>query len=783
MATQAVQIYSDFQGANMNALMFVDPAIQATNRLLDIGDGATHPLSGFYASLGAAQVVYPFVTALTQELAWAALQAGINWAVSGGFTLHIPTGDYITSDMLTVPLRVTSNKQYGVILDGLGYCTTVIHCNASAPVDAGLLIGVPPYTGDPGNGFVLRNISIIGNANVQYAIKGMGLVQPTFKNVACGGCNPTSGGAAYFFGGVAGHLDNFVIDPNHLGGSGWPSGAYTHHGLIFDGAGAGAGANVWKVDVLTVQSVTGDALSILNGSAQLSFNTVQVSACRRSLVIGGTLAGGFQNSFKDCLFEGAYGDPDIAYIQGDGNTFEGCTWAPLNANNSKISAVSWAAGVVTITIDGLLAPYPPGSLAYTTSSLIQVSFVTGTSAMMGLNTSGFINPTAVGLHTISFPLAVNPGTWTSGNGGIVLSCDNIHIASPSRQNHFGTGCFLGDSLLIDSGDVHLNEFDKVSWGSPNPRIVDGSKDTIWRFPYNYSQGAPSINLPSTQWSLPRFPAGADQVVVVSGTWQALTGFPPVRLFLVPMTTGKAWKATFIGDWAASSAWANPSVTVLTDTFHTLDVFGMGSTISFAVNATTGFFEMTTGASTVGFSGLIVFVPRSTTASGGTVSASFHDQPDIWADGASFNHLAGIAVTYADLVAGGPYQNGMIRYCSDCNSTVTAGGGPGYLVFHQGGNWFTIPAASTVTSVAGKTGVVTLVPGDVGLGSVTNDAQLKIASNLSDVASVATARGNLSAVLKQALTAYAGGAASATYSQAQIAAIITTLNALVTAINT
>lgn len=49
---------------------------------------------------------------------------------------------------------------------------------------------------------------------------------------------------------------------------------------------------------------------------------------------------------------------------------------------------------------------------------------------------------------------------------------------------------------------------------------------------------------------------------------------------------------------------------------------------------------------------------------------------------------------------------------------------------------------TVLSVNGQTGAVTLTKSDVGLGNVTNDAQLKVASNLSDVASVATSRTNL-----------------------------------------
>jgi hypothetical protein len=48
----------------------------------------------------------------------------------------------------------------------------------------------------------------------------------------------------------------------------------------------------------------------------------------------------------------------------------------------------------------------------------------------------------------------------------------------------------------------------------------------------------------------------------------------------------------------------------------------------------------------------------------------------------------------------------------------------------------------VKSVAGKTGVVTLDKNDVGLSALTNDAQLKIGSNLSDLNNAATARTNL-----------------------------------------
>lgn len=43
-----------------------------------IGDGTMHPLSEQYATLGAAQAVFPFATALTQSLDWAGHQAAIN---------------------------------------------------------------------------------------------------------------------------------------------------------------------------------------------------------------------------------------------------------------------------------------------------------------------------------------------------------------------------------------------------------------------------------------------------------------------------------------------------------------------------------------------------------------------------------------------------------------------------------------------------------------------------------------------------------------------------------
>lgn len=64
----------------------------------------------------------------------------------------------------------------------------------------------------------------------------------------------------------------------------------------------------------------------------------------------------------------------------------------------------------------------------------------------------------------------------------------------------------------------------------------------------------------------------------------------------------------------------------------------------------------------------------------------------------------------------------------------------------------------VSSVFSRTGAVTAQSGDytasqVGLGNVTNDAQLKIASNLSDLANASTARTNLGVAIGTNVQAY------------------------------
>lgn len=79
-----------------------------------VGDGYLHPLSERFSTLVDAQVVYPFVTSLTQSLDYAGIQAALN---SGAGTVEIPDGTFLVSEKLTIPVgvRVVGRGQNSVI--------------------------------------------------------------------------------------------------------------------------------------------------------------------------------------------------------------------------------------------------------------------------------------------------------------------------------------------------------------------------------------------------------------------------------------------------------------------------------------------------------------------------------------------------------------------------------------------------------------------------------------------------------------------------------------------
>jgi hypothetical protein len=76
-----------------------------------IGDGVSRPLSTIYPTLAAAQSVYPFVTSLSQELDWAAIQAAVNESMKTGKMVYIVgPGPYMISD--TIVVKITRNATH-----------------------------------------------------------------------------------------------------------------------------------------------------------------------------------------------------------------------------------------------------------------------------------------------------------------------------------------------------------------------------------------------------------------------------------------------------------------------------------------------------------------------------------------------------------------------------------------------------------------------------------------------------------------------------------------------
>ncbi|CNJ19142.1 Uncharacterised protein [Yersinia aldovae] len=91
-----------------------------------IGDGTVHPLSERYATLAAAQAVYPHVTSLTQTIDWAACQAADNYA-RGVAIVKCPTyAKYHFGSTDYLELAIDS-KWYGTKLTQTDRpCTTMI---------------------------------------------------------------------------------------------------------------------------------------------------------------------------------------------------------------------------------------------------------------------------------------------------------------------------------------------------------------------------------------------------------------------------------------------------------------------------------------------------------------------------------------------------------------------------------------------------------------------------------------------------------------------------------
>ena len=106
------------------------------------GDGLTHPLSGKYATLAAAQVDYPHATGLGDEIDWAAIQLCLNKCQAAGMgVVFLPAGHFI----INKPIEILGQN---IWFKGSGF-GTIIRQNANVPI---IKVGNYVYPGGASSG-------------------------------------------------------------------------------------------------------------------------------------------------------------------------------------------------------------------------------------------------------------------------------------------------------------------------------------------------------------------------------------------------------------------------------------------------------------------------------------------------------------------------------------------------------------------------------------------------------------------------------------------------------
>lgn len=130
-----------------------------------IGDGLDHPLSEKFSTLSAAQMVYPFVTSLTQSQDYAGIQAAINTAKGLNAAVFKPSGKYVVNTGLVADYALS---MYGEGSGGLRDIASSGH--SPSPVRGSVImskvvsgrtlsiVGTPGYS----FGMTLRDFAIWG---------------------------------------------------------------------------------------------------------------------------------------------------------------------------------------------------------------------------------------------------------------------------------------------------------------------------------------------------------------------------------------------------------------------------------------------------------------------------------------------------------------------------------------------------------------------------------------------------------------------------------------------
>lgn len=389
-----------------------------------IGDGNDNPLSSRFASLSAAQAVYPFVTALTQTQDYAGIQAAINAAKVLNAAVFIPSGQYITNSTITADYAVS---MYGEGGQGLRDVSSTLHDPSpvrgtiiKSKVTTGRTLSIAPakycfgltlrdfaiwgVQGQCDSGMYLHNVGWMGILNginiQQFPNHGIeiGYIQDTyFNNCSVLQCGNATKAAVYchlesnyvYFNGCHFELTPYMFDIDTCWFWSW----HQCHFEVARPVGDGITAND--------RFYYSTACMRLGSSFNLSFTActfipVDAAYLATKLSIGRDvvpyfmIGSGSYISFGECIWLAPEGSVDIGYFTGShikmhgcqgiglnpsrpalyiaSGTVEGCTFAPkVDEDITRLHVVTVVAGAFTGNSIGFLGT--PGNTKRTAGFL------------------------------------------------------------------------------------------------------------------------------------------------------------------------------------------------------------------------------------------------------------------------------------------------------------------------------------------------------------------------------------------------------------------------------
>ena len=367
----------------------------------------------------------------------AAIQAAITLAVATGSELYFPCGIYNINSPITMlatrssPIVGQSSQCSVIQYTGSGSQSAGMLSVASGSFSPGCTSVTSPVTdcGNPGGnnaGFVLKDISLVANANVPDGLDLIGSSSPILQNaniigaadadVFCMACG--SGGSWHNIGLSAGEVYGFNSVNN------------TPNGLVFDGYSIGAAANKLIIDSPGAAGMPGSAILVRTYTTSLQFENCQLSGNLYNIQV----TGGSGNLFENCLSEGGgLGGETLVASAATGTTFI----APSSSGSfivdgpqTRISGGSASLLTINSTATGTVVD----GISMVGSTIVNNNYDTEFRAILNAATNDFVynfpawRRVPVGaLGANSGALYLN-GTWTVPSAGTFQAFDPTPLA-------------------------------------------------------------------------------------------------------------------------------------------------------------------------------------------------------------------------------------------------------------------------------------------------------------------------------------------------------------------